>query len=282
VPYGDCAERLLEALYPADSPYRWLPIGSAQDVRRVELGDCLAFHAAYYVATRACFAIVGDFDPDRLAGPVLGLLEVLGAGPGGTPPSPEPGAASRSVAAASRIEVTSRYRPKLFVGCLLPPAATWEFELARFAGLYLGRGLSAALPDRLVKRDQLAASVVVKTMAREAGASVGIIEIVPRDGVSIEAVLAGLDAVLSEAAGGGVTEAELARTKAVYRSSWLADDDAFVGRSDSLSLAMQVNGSAEEYLGHDERIGAIELDDLRQAVGCWHQPARRVELSYRP
>jgi zinc protease len=282
VPYGDCAERLLEALYPADSPYRWLPIGSAQDVRRVDLGDCLAFHAAYYVATRACFAIVGDFDPDRLAGPVLGLLEVLGAGPGGTPPSPEPGAASRSVAAASRIEVTSRYRPKLFVGCLLPPAATWEFELARFAGLYLGRGLSAALPDRLVKRDQLAASVVVKTMAREAGASVGIIEIVPRDGVSIEAVLAGLDAVLSEAAGGGVTEAELARTKAVYRSSWLADDDAFVGRSDSLSLAMQVNGSAEEYLGHDERIGAIELDDLRQAVGCWHQPARRVELSYRP
>ncbi len=280
VPYGDSTERLLQALYPADSPYRWLPIGSAADVRQVELSHCLAFHRANYVAPRACLAVVGDFDPDQFAGPVLDLLAVLTAGVGG---EPQPGRTGLScVAPARRIEVTTRHRPKLFVGCLLPPATTWEFELARFAGLHLGRGLSAKLPDRLIRQDQLAASVVVKTMARAADASVGIIEIVPRDGVSSEAVLAGLDAVLSESAADGLTATELARTKAVYRSSWLADDDTFVGRSDSLSLAMQFNGSAQEYLSHDERISAIELDQLSQAIGCWHQPGHRVELSYRP
>lgn len=280
VPYGEATETLLAALYPPQSRYHRMPIGSATEVRQLELGDCQAFHAGYYTGERANLAIVGDMRPEELAGPVTALLDVLGA-----PPVRAAGdrqAVSAWLGKTSRIEVTSGLKPKVFLGCLLPPSVSWDFELARFAGLFLGRGLSARLPDRLVRRDQVASAVAVKTMARAADASAGIIEIVPVDGVTPDEVIARCDAVLADVVAGHLDAAELARTKAVYRSSWLADDDTFTGRSDSLSLAMQQDGSAASYFGHDARISAVTLDELRGAAGCWHQPDHRVELIYQP
>ncbi len=284
-PYGEATETLLAALYPPDSPYHRMPIGSATDVRRLELADCRAFHAGYYTGARANLAIVGDVRPEELAGPVTALLDVLGAGAMPTADGQSPASARLDQclpAQPRRIELTSSLKPKVFLGCLLPPSASWDFELARFAGLFLGRGLSARLPDRLVRRDQVASAVTVKTMARAAGASVGIIEIVPVDGVGAGEVIARCDAALADVVAGLLDAAELARTKAVYRSSWLADDDTFTGRSDSLSLAMQQDGTAASYFGHDARISEVTLDELRGAAGSWHQPGHRVELIYQP
>lgn len=275
VPYGTATETLLSRLYPPGSPYQRLPIGRIEDVRRIGLDDCLRFHADNYLAPRVNLAIVGDFDPDDVTGPVADLLAVLGPGAPAVhqPTLSEPPPTDRVVLRCS-------FRPKIYLGYLLPPADSWDFELARFAGLFLGRGVSARLPDRLVRQGQVASAVTVKTMARAADRSVGIIELVPADGVAPADAINALDRVLAEALDDGLAAADLDRAKAVYRSSWLADDDTFVGRSDSLSLAMQLTGSAEMYLRHDARISAVRLDELRQALQHWHQPERRVELIY--
>jgi zinc protease len=285
-PYGAATAELLAALYPADSPNRWLPVGSAEHVGRVGLGDCLQFHADHYVAPNVNLAVVGDFDPWRLAEPVTALLDTLGEGPlasgqAGQRPFQATGAVrDQLVTSRSRIEITSALPPKVFIGCLLPVSTSWDFELARFAGLCLGRGVSARLSDRLIRSERVASAVQVKTMARAGYASAGIIEITPVDGMPAGQVIDRLDAALADSVDRGLTEADLIRTKAMYRSSWLADDDTFIGRSDSLSLAMQLNGSADAYLSHDARISQINLDQLRSAVLGWHQPDRRVELVY--
>jgi predicted Zn-dependent peptidase len=275
-PYGTAIETLVSALYPADSPYHRLPIGAVQDVRRIGLSDCLAFHAENYTAARVNLAVVGDLHPEDAASRVAALLDVLNPMTG----APGPAAAASTLPQTRRIEVRSSFRPKIFIGCLLPTAASWDFELARLAGLYLGRGLSARLPDQLIRREQVATAVMVKTMARAADSSAGIIEIVPAGGVRPDELIARLDAAIEQPAGGDLTDVDLQRAKAVYRSSWLADDDTFTGRSDSISLAMQLTGSAGSYLTHDARISTVQLDELRGAVAAWHQPGRRVELIY--
>jgi predicted Zn-dependent peptidase len=291
-PYGAATAELLGALYPAGSPYRWLPVGSAEHVARIGLGDCLRFHADHYTAPNVSLALVGDLDPWLLAEPVKALLETLGEGEGAgegqgegeRSPASGDGLASAGVSqlSTSRIEVTSPLPPKVFIGCLLPVSTSWDFELARFAGLCLGRGVSARLSERLIRSEQVASSVQVKTMARAVYASAGIIEITPVDGVAAGQVIDRLDAALAGSIDGGLTEADLNRTRAMYRSSWLADDDTFLGRSDSLSLAMQLNGSARAYFSHDARISQISLDQLRSAIQGWHQPEHRVELVYLP
>ncbi|HET7014321.1 MAG TPA: pitrilysin family protein [Streptosporangiaceae bacterium] len=294
-PYGAATAELLAALYPADSPNRWLPVGSAEDVGRMQLGDCLRFHADHYVAPNVNLSLVGDFDPWVLAEPVTALLDTLGAGSPGSGQAGQAGGAGqagqgscegvgavRDLLVTRRIEIASALPPKLFIGCLLPVSTSWDFELARFAGLCLGRGVSARLSERLIRSERVATAVQVKTMARAGYASAGIIEITPVDGMSASQVIDRLDAALADSVDGGLTEADLIRTKAMYRSSWLADDDTFIGRSDSLSLAMQLNGSADAYFGHDARISQINLDQLRSAVLGWHQPDHRVELVYSP
>lgn len=286
IPYGTAVETLVAALYPAGSPYHRLPIGAVADVHQITLSDCLGFHADHYAAAPVNLALVGDLWPEDLAGQVARLLGALGpqeAPAPGTVIGPAPVAAvPRTLPSTRRIEVSGSPRPKIFIGCLLPPAASWDFDLARLAGLYLGRGLSARLPTTLVHRDQVATAVTVKTMARAADSSVGIIEIVPATGVRPGDVIARLDAAIGEPAGGGLADPDLRRAQAVYRSSWLADDDTFTGRSDSVSLAMQLTGSASTYFGHDARISAVTLGELRRAVQAWHQPGHRVELIYQP
>lgn len=287
-PYGAATGELLAALYPAGSPYRWLPVGSAEHVSRMEVGDCLRFHASHYVAPNVNLALVGDLEPWALAEPVTALLDTLSPGPAGPsgaagpagPAGGEVGPGDRPV--TSRIEITSALPPKVFIGCLLPVSTSWDFELARFAGLCLGRGVSALLADRLVRSERVASAAAVKTMARAVHASTGIIEITPVDGVPPGLVIDRLDAALADSVNGGLTEADLSRTKAMYRSSWLADDDTFVGRSDSLSLAMQLNGSVQAYLSHDARISQVDLGQLATSVLGWHQPEHRVELIYHP
>jgi len=275
VAYGGAVETLVENLYPAGSRYHHLPIGSAADISRVSLADCLRFQVGNYVGPRVNLAVVGGFDPATTAAQVGDFLAVFGAGTA----APSQGTMAGQQA-TRRVEITSPYRPKVYLGCLLPPAASWDFELARFAALFLGRGNSARLPEQLVRRDTVAVNVAVKTMARQHDKSVGIIELVPADGVSPAQALAALDKAMLSAIDGELGEHDLRRTKAVYRSSWLAEDDTLVGRSDSLSLSMQQTGSVSSYFEHDARITDVRLEDLHRALEWWHQPLHRVELVY--
>ena len=65
-PYGFAGMALVGALYAPDHPYRWMTIGSAEDIRAARLDDVRAFFQTYYRPRNASLALAGDVDTDQV------------------------------------------------------------------------------------------------------------------------------------------------------------------------------------------------------------------------
>ena len=90
-PYGMAIMAITSALYPADHPYNWMTIGSADDIRAMQLEDVQAFFRTYYHPSNASLVLAGDIETPRafeLAEQYFGDL------PPGTRPLPVIAAAS--------------------------------------------------------------------------------------------------------------------------------------------------------------------------------------------
>lgn len=275
-PYGTAVERLVAALHPAPSAYHRLPIGVPEHVRAMTADDCRRFYDDHYVAGRVNIVVAGAVTP-AVVDHVARLLDAFPAGAAG---AGQPAVPAQAEPETIRLQAAAPGRPKVYLALPLPQEGTWAFECARLAAFFLGRGMACRLGERLGRQLGLTAAVTVKTIGRAYGSSVGVIEATPADGVPPEKVVAAVAAAIAEVVDGALDERDLRRAKAVYRLGWLSDMDSIDRRSDGLSLTLQLTGSVEAYLRHDERITAVGLADLRDAVRLWHQPPRLVELVY--
>ena len=66
-PYGMAIMAITSALYPPDHPYSWMTIGSADDIRAMQLEDVQAFFRTYYHPSNASLVLAGDIEtPARI------------------------------------------------------------------------------------------------------------------------------------------------------------------------------------------------------------------------
>jgi zinc protease len=56
---------LSAALYPPDHPYSWMTIGSAEDIRAMQLEDVQEFFRTYYHPANASLVLAGDVEIER-------------------------------------------------------------------------------------------------------------------------------------------------------------------------------------------------------------------------
>src|SRR4029079_17494580 len=64
-PYGMVMMALAAALYPPDHPYSWMTIGSADDIRAMQLEDVQEFFRTYYHPANASLVLAGDVETER-------------------------------------------------------------------------------------------------------------------------------------------------------------------------------------------------------------------------
>ncbi len=275
VGYGQAVETVVRELCAPSTGYHRLPIGTVADVKATTAEDCCDFQARNYTGGRVKVAIAGQCDFPAMTGKVMALLEAFpasqSADAGGAP-------AASPALIRRRLTIEGPRKTKVYLGVRLPAERTWEFELARFASFYLSRGTSALLPDSLVRRQGVASAVAAKTMGREFGPSIGVIEIMPAQSGDCEHTIAAVDAVIARALACDLDSAALERTRAMYRSAWLTDDDSVIRRTDALSLSMQLTGTADAYFEHDAKIRSLTAADLKTGLEYWHQPGARIEL----
>lgn len=85
-PYGNIFMELYKRAYHKH-PYRWLPIGSMDDLNAATLDEFIAFYKTFYVPNNATLSIAGDIDPAN----AKKLIEAYFADiPRGTKPIPRP------------------------------------------------------------------------------------------------------------------------------------------------------------------------------------------------
>jgi len=190
-PYGMAIMAITSALYPPDHPYSWVTIGSADDIRAMQLEDVQAFFRTYYHPSNASLVLAGDIETPRafdLAEQYFGDLTP------GTRPLPV--IATASLVREQRLVLEDRVElPRIYITWLSPAMfAADDAELDLVADL-LANGKTSRLYRTLVYERRIALDVSAHQHSRELG-SFFLLAATAAPGQSLAEIYAEIDAEL--------------------------------------------------------------------------------------
>jgi zinc protease len=266
-PYGLAFMALSEALYPPTHPYSWMTIGSADDIRAMQLEDVQAFFRTYYHPANASLVLAGDIDTERafdLADRYFGNLTP------GTRPSPV--VADASLAREHRLVLEDRVElPRIYIAWLSPAMfAADDAELDLAADL-LANGKTSRLYRTLVYERRIALDVSAHQHSRELG-SFFLLAATAAPGQSLADLSAEIDAALDGVSATGPSDSEMERALAQAEAHFmyrLQTVGGFGGKSDQLNAYNVMRGNPGYF--------SADLDRYRRAT---HETVRDASLRY--
>lgn len=233
-PYGLAREAAWHALFPLPHPYHGDVIGSMKDLDAATPEDVKDFFRKWYAPSNATLAVVGDFDVAKTKALIEKYFGSLPSHP--KPTRPEVASVKLSKPVVIRHEERVATLPLLSIQWLTPGYFEDGDATADVLATALGTGKASRLYRRLVLDKQLAQSVSV-TQQSQGAQSVFTLDVVARPGVSTDALLKEVDAVLKDIRRNGITPEEIQRARTRYDTRTLAGLQSiggFGGKADVL------------------------------------------------
>jgi len=279
-PYGLSMMALMAALYPPDHPYHWMTIGSAEDIRAMQIEDVQAFFRAYYHPSNASLVLAGDLETSR-------GFELAEAYFGDIPAGERPGAVSVPEAPLSeqRLVLEDRVElPRLYLAWRAPAMfAAGDAELD-LVGDLLANGKTARLYRTLVYERRMAVDVAAGQGSRELE-SFFLIVATGAPGHGLGGILEEIDRELGRVHADGPTPDEMERAVAQAEAHFmyrLQTVGGFGGKSDQLNAYNVLCGMPGYFAEDLARYRSATADALCEAARRHLVPDRRVALSVVP
>ena len=232
-PYGMAIMAITGALFPPDHPYSWMTIGSADDIRAMQLEDVQAFFRTYYHPSNASLVLAGDIETPR----AFDLAErYFGDLPPGTRPLPV--IATASLGHEHRLVLEDRVElPRVYMAWHSPAMfADGDAEMDLFGDL-LANGKTSRLYRTLVYERRIAVDVSAYQGSREL-AGFFLVAATAAPGQSLTDIATAIDSELHAVINDGPTDAEMQRAAAQVEAHFLyrlQTVGGFGGKSDQLN-----------------------------------------------
>ena len=275
-PYGLALMAITAALFPPEHPYHWMTIGSADDLRAMQLEDVQAFFRTYYHPANASLVIAGDIDGER----AFSLAETyFGDLPPGEKPAPV--AAAAGLDREIRLLLEDRIElPRVYMAWHSPAMfAPGDAEMDLLADL-LASGKTSRLYRTLVYEKRIAVDVSAFQGSRELGSFFLVAATAPH-GQSLTDVAALIDSELQQVLEGGPSAAEMERAGAQVEAHFmyrLQTVGGFGGKSDQLNAYNVFRGDPAFFARDVERYQAATQQSVMAAARQVVQFDRRVVL----
>jgi zinc protease len=279
-PYGMVMMALSAALYPPDHPYSWMTIGSAEDIRAMELEDVQEFFRTYYHPANASLVLAGDVETERafdLAAAYFGEI------PRGVRPNTISGGAElsseRRLVLEDRVEL-----PRLYLAWHSPAmfaAGDAEMDLV---GDLLANGKTSRLYKTLVYELRIALDVSGYQSSREIG-SFFLLVATAAPGHTLTEIANRIDEELRRVVNDGPTVEEMERAVAQAEAHFmyrLQTVGGFGGKSDQLNAYNVLKGRPDFFAADLDRYRAATRESLRAAARAHLLLDRRIALSVIP
>ena len=279
-PYGLAGVAISAALFAPDHPYHWLTIGSADDLRAMQLDEVREFFATYYHPANASLSIAGDIDAEtafQLAEDYFGEL------PAGIRPAPV--VATAALDQTSRLLLDDRVElPRLYLAWHSPAMFGGDDAELDLAADLLTHGKTSRLYRSLVFEKRIATDVVAYQHSREIS---GVFQIAATaaPGIALQPLYDVILQTIEELAGEGPSADELERAHAqtdaqfVYRIQTIG---GFGGKSDQLNAYNVFHGDPGYYAADRARYDGATAQSIAAAVGKWLRARPHVALSVVP
>jgi zinc protease len=279
-PYGMAIMALSAALYPSDHPYSWMTIGSAEDIRAMQLEDVHAFFRTYYHPGNASLVIAGDIEGER----AFDLAErYFGDLPPGSPPSPV--VASAALGDEHRLVLDDRVElPRVYIAWHSPAMFEEGDADLDLVGDLLANGKTSRLYRTLVYERRIALDVSAHQHSREL-ASFFLLAATAAPGHSLSDIVAEIDAELERVSANGPTDSEMERSMAQAEAQFmyrLQTVGGFGGKSDQLNAYNVLCGNPGFFAADLDRYRRATHETIRSAARRYLSQSARVVLSVIP
>src|SRR5262245_36909350 len=279
-PYGMVMMALSAALYPPDHPYSWMTIGSAEDIRAMQLEDVQEFFRTYYHPANASLVLAGDVETER-------AFDLAEAYFGEIPRGVRPTAISNGAELSSerRLMLEDRVElPRLYLAWHSPAmfaAGDAEMDLV---GDLLANGKTSRLYKTLVYEQRIALDVSGYQSSREIGSFILLVA-TAAPGHTLTEIQTRIDEELMRVTEGGPTVEEMERAVAQAEAHFmyrLQTVGGFGGKSDQLNAYNVLKGNPAFFAADLDRYRGATRESLQAAAREHLRLDRRIGLSVIP
>ncbi len=279
-PYGMVMMALSAALYPPDHPYSWMTIGSADDIRAMQLEDVQEFFRTYYHPANASLVLAGDLETER-------AFDLAEAYFGEIPRGIRPASLSNGAELTSERRLTLEDRvelPRLYLAWHSPAMfAAGDAEMDLLGDL-LANGKTSRLYKTLVYEQRVALDVSGYQSSREIG-SFFLLVATAAPGQSLTGIASRIDEELQRVVDDGPMVDEMERAVAQAEAHFmyrLQTVGGFGGKSDQLNAYNVLKGDPGFFTADLDRYRAATRESVQSAARAHLRLDRRIALSVIP
>jgi zinc protease len=277
VPSSLLAEQMSATLYQ-NHPYGNPIIGWMHEMARLSREDALAFYKRFYAPNNAIVVVTGDVNPAEVKALAEATYGALPRNPGVVlrvrPQEPEHRAARRVELRDPRAGNASvrRYYLAPALGTAAPGEAEALYLLMKIAGL----GGTSRIYQRLVAEERLASNAGgwYSALALDSG-SIGLYA-TAAEGVPLDRVEQGIDAVIHDLRENGVTEAELERAKKQFIAEFVYESDSQEQLARRYGSGLAVGLTIEEIDRWPAEIAKVTLAQVKDVAAKYLDIRRSV------
>lgn len=267
----------LDAITFLNHPYGWPLIGWAEDMAGLTGADAQRFFDTYYKPSNMILVVAGDVEPKR----VLKLAQrYYGPLPAGqVPPRQWPKEPPLRLTRHAEMRDEKVQSARLIRQYTAPSLQEGDTQLSMPLDVlaeYLGGGQTSLLYQKLVREQQLAASVSAHYDGFAIGPGMFRIYATPRPGVPLATLEKALDGAIEQALGQAPADADIARAKTRMKASVIFAQDGLQPLAQLMGAIFAI-GFDEQYFynwsDEVEKVTPLAVLDAAQRVLA---PERRI------
>jgi zinc protease len=261
-PYGMLGEWVLDATFQS-YPYKYLPIGSMDDLNAATVADVKAFFDTYYVPDNATLVVVGDVDP-KVA------LEQARKHFGRIPRSKGVPRVKAEEPAQKEVRLLTKTDPKAPLPAVasafkLPTRGHADSYALQIAFDILSSGESSRMYRKLVYEEQSAVAAQAQLLLLE-GPSIGFLFGVANQGKDVKDVARSIRTVVDGLAAAPPSTQELEKVRNTIVSRLVTGRQTMQEKADSVGEAASLLGDPERYNTELAKYQAVTPADVQRVI----------------
>lgn len=260
--------------------------GEFKDLDAAKIQDVAGFFNHYYAPNNAVLAIAGDVKPEEVYARVEKYFGSIA--PRQVPPKPDvsepPQTSERRFTQQDKLARV----PALAIGYRMPPRTSPDAVVGALVGELLHNGQGSLLYQALVRERKVALEVnggvnfIFGTPFEYNGPTLLTSFILYPPNLKENDVLGAYDAVLSDLATRGPSQAALRRISAKMRSDWYANLEIPVNRASILAHATLFDGNPERVNEIPDELAGVTPEEVRAFAGKYLVKTQRTLIDRIP
>ncbi len=277
-PYGKIWEVTFRDAFKV-SPYRWMPIGSAQYIDQASIDEFRNFYKTFYVPQNAVLSIAGDIQIDQAKELIDKYFSEI---PGGTneifrPDVEEPAQQSEIIDTAyDNIQL-----PAIVEAYHIPAVGTEDYYSISMLTTLLSGGRSSRLYKKLVDETQKAVYVGAFPAALE-NPGLFISLAIANQGVDADELKNLINQEIDRVKDSVITDEEMQKLKNQVETNYVNQNATDAGIAENLAYYYTIYGNTNAINTELDKLMNVTKEDIKRVADKYLKDSNRVVLYYLP